>query len=335
MKKYILLTIGVVALFLGMLLIGGINPGTLLMQLLQNSFGSSYSISGTLKEATPLLICGVAVFLALKAGLFNIGVEGQFAMGALAAAGAGLAVPPALVIPAAIVAGMLVGALWSLPAGLIRAYRNGHEVITTIMLNMVAVHASNAIMSGPLKAKGATEPTTEEFAKGIGIPMLMEGPGVPKVSPALFLGIIACMVLWWWLRRTVKGFELQAVGANPKAAGFAGIDAKGVMWRAMVMSGAIAGLGGAIQVLAFEHRCYTGFSSGYGFDALGVALLAGTQPLGMIVSAGAFGALKQGFAALAATMGLPRSVSLFLLGLAIIILGAFRYRKLAQREVEA
>lgn len=316
---------GALAILVGALLVAGVGPLDTLTVLVKGSLGSASAIAGTLRETTPLIIAGLAVFVGLRAGLFNIGVEGQLLVGALAATAAGLAVPGPGGILLGIVAGAVAGGLWALPAGWIRAYRNGHEVITTIMLNNIALFFTNWLITGPLKDPGQDSPTTRTLEASTRLPQIIDEPPF-TVNVALPLGIAAVCVLAIWLRRTVAGYELQAVGANPTAARFAGIHPRRTMLSAMVGSGAIAGLAGAVQLLSYEGRFYAGFSPGYGFDALGVALLAGSNALGIIPSSLLFGILAKGGTALQIE-GVPKGITTVVLGLLILLAAAIRYRK--------
>jgi simple sugar transport system permease protein len=284
-------------------------------------------LGGTLKEATPLLIAGIAVFIALRAGLFNIGVEGQLLMGAMAAAEVVLRVPGSAGICLGILAAALAGALWAWPAGLIRAYRNGHEVITTIMLNSCAANLTSYLVAGPLKASGQGEPTTPSIAVTSYLPSY-NGPQGLQISFGLAAGVLIAGLVWVWLRRSVSGYELQAVGANPTAAAFAGLDPKRVVVRSMLTSGAVAGIAGAVQVLAYEGRFYSDFSPGYGFNALGVALLAGSNPFALIPAGLLFGILAKGGTALQID-GVPKGITTVILGLLIVVAAAIRYRRFA------
>lgn len=287
-------------------------------------FGSSRSLSGLFREVVPFLMLGSAVFLALRAGLFNIGADGQFLIGALVAATVALRVqgPGGLLL--GLVLGSVAGALWAFPAGWIRAYRGGHEVITTIMLNNIAALLATSMVSGPIKDPTQESTTTAILAESTWLPMIRFGE--VRISLALPVALLGVVGFGYWLRRSVKGFELVAVGANPGAAKFSGIEVKSVQLRAMVASGGIAGLTGAIQVLAFEHRFYSNFSPGYGFDALGVALLAGASPLGILPAAFGFGVLSKSATALSIE-GIPKGITTLIVGLLIVILAAMRYRR--------
>ncbi|MFI5385306.1 MAG: ABC transporter permease [Fimbriimonadales bacterium] len=313
---------------LGALMLAGANPGKALWDLLEKSLGSADSLTGTLAEVTPLLICGIAVFLALKAGLFNIGVEGQFTTGALAAAVVTLRVPGFLGIVLAILAGMVTGGIWALPAAAIKAYRGGHEVITTIMLNNVAVLLTTALVAGPLKAPTEESPMTTQIAASSYLPDAINRGGL-QISAGLPIGLLLALGLWMWLRRSVAGYELQATGANARAAQFAGINHRRVIMKSMVWSGAFGGLAGAIQVLSFKHNFIPGLASGYGFDALGVALLAGNTPLGLLPSAALFGILNKGGTSIQIIDQVPKGITSVILGLLIVIAASIRYRKMA------
>jgi len=324
MAKIILLAAGLGAFLVALLLFSKSDPIGAAKVLAQGSFGSESAINGTLRQTMPLLLAGLAVFLSLRAGLFNIGVEGQLVVGALAAAVIALKFPGPVGIVLAVVGSCAAGALWAVPAGIIRAYRNGHEVITTIMLNSVATFLTSYLVESPFKAPGQQEPTTTSLPASSQLPPLLT-LGSLTVSTGLVLGIVMTVALFFWLRRSVSGFELQAAGANPRAALFAGVQPKRVIVRAMAASGAIAGFAGCMQVLCTEGRFYSGFSPGYGFDALGVALLAGGNALGVLPASLLFGALAKGGTALQIE-GVPKGITTVILGLLIVVAAAFRYR---------
>ena len=265
--RVVALVAATVLLLLGALAISHVSPGVAVVALLKGSLGTPRGLAQSLANTTPLLLAGVAVFLALRAGLFNIGAEGQFLVGALACASVALRVPGVAGILLGTLVAIVAGALWALPAGAIKAYRGGHEVITTIMLNNVAVYLTDYLVSGPMRAPGG-DTTTASVTPATRLPEIVHAGGF-SLNVALPVAILLALALAWWLRRTVAGYELRAVGANPVAARNAGIDPKRTIVWAMLASGAIAGFAGAVQVLAYEGRFYTGFSPGYGFDALG------------------------------------------------------------------
>ncbi len=308
----------------------GVSPIAAARELIAGSMGSPGAWNGTLKDTTPLLIAGLAVYVALRAGLFNIGVEGQLIVGAMACAVVALAVPGVLGIALGVAAGTVCGGLWALPAGLIKAYRGGHEVITTIMLNSVALFFTHYMVAGPIQAPGQQNTTTARLAEATMLPVLYSAPPL-RVSSAILAGLLLLGLFTIWLRRTVSGYELGLVGANPRAAELAGVATKRVIVRSMLASGAISGLAGALQVLAYEGRFYADFSPGYGFDALGVALLAGASPLGLIPAAFLFGVLSKGSSAVQ-LIGVPKGISLVVIGLLIVVFAAVRFRRQAAHE---
>jgi len=323
--RLIVLVLGAFALVLLCLMLTGVAPTEAVREFVVGAVGSAAGWRDTLKETTPLLLIGVAVFLALRAGLFNIGAEGQFVVGACAAAVIALRVPGILGIILAIIVGALAGALWALPAGLIKSYRGGHEVITTIMLNNIAFFITSGLVAGPLKDPDQQSPTTDLIEASTRLPAVLSSPPF-RLNLGLVIAVAAVLVFIVWYRRTVAGYEVAATGANPTAAETAGVPIKRITVRAMSVSGAIAGLAGAVQVLAYENRFYAGFSPGYGFDGLGVAILAGASPWGLFPSALLFGIISKGTSALQ-LLGVPKGLSSVLLGLLIIAFAAYRFRR--------
>jgi len=322
------LIVASVLIIYGSFILVGAPPGQTSLDLIRGSLGSAARITGTLREVTPLLIAGAAVFLALKAGLFNIGVEGQFTVGGLAAAVVALRIPGPPGVVLAIAAGMLAGGLLALPAAAIKAYRGGHEVITTIMLNNVAGLITTALVAGPLKAPDSQSPETATVSAASYLPDILH-VGAIEVSSGLLIGTLVAAGLWIWLKRGVGGYELRAVGANPIAARFAGIDVRRVILRAMTWSGAIGGLAGSVQVLGFQHYFNPDLSSGYGFDALGVALIGGSTPLGLFPSATLFGILNKGGTTIQVIDQVPKGITYVVLGMLMVIAAAIRFRKVA------
>lgn len=323
--KLAALILGALLLLAGAVMLAGASPLKALSTLITGSIGRPGSQASTLKETTPLLFTGLAVYLALRAGLFNIGVEGQLLLGAITCAVVADKVHgPFGIILGALLA-MVAGAVWALPAALIRVFRNGHEVITTIMLNNIAGFLTDYLVTGPLRARGQEAPTTALLPENTRLPALYSHPPF-TISSGLLLGILLTVALGLWLNRTVSGYELKAVGANATAAQFAGIDPKRVMLRAMLFSGAIAGLGGAVQVLAYQFQFFQGFSPGYGFDGLGIALLSGGTAYGVIPAALLFGVLAQGGVSLGIA-GIPKGITVLVLGVVILVAAALRYRK--------
>lgn len=330
-RRLLWLAITCIALLVGALYLVGSNPSDAVTTLFRGTLGSPQAIAGTLRETTPLLIMGIAVFLALQAGLFNIGVEGQFLVGALATAGVALRFPGPAGLVLGCCLGTLVGACWAFFPAWIKAYRGGHEVITTIMLNSVAGFLTTALVAGPLKDPKQQSPTTAIISSRL--PWLVDTETM-QVSSGIIFGIALVAGFAYWMKRYVAGYELRAVGLNAEASQRAGIDPKRVILRTMVISGAIAGFAGAIQVLGYEGRFYADFSPGYGFTSLGVGLLAGTNPVGLLWSALLFGVLGHGSSSLQ-VLGVPKGIGSLALGITIAIAAAIRYRKASLEGEEA
>lgn len=322
--KYVGLLFVGLAIIVGCLLLAGAGPLNAAESLYRGTLGRADAIGGTLRETTPLLIGGAAVYLALQGGLFNIGAEGQLTVGALSATWVALNVPGIGGICLALLAAAAAGLLWALPAGLIKAYRNGHEVITTIMLNNVAIFITTAIVAGPLRDRSQQSPTTSVLAPSSRLPLLCRSAGL-EIGSGILFGLVAVALIGWWLFQTVPGYELRALGRNLRAAKLAGISVISGIVTCMAASGAIAGVGGAVQALGYEGRFYANFSPGYGFTALGVGLLAGRNPLSLIPAALFFGILSRGTATLQ-ILGVPVGLSSIILGVVIAIFAAVRYR---------
>ena len=278
--------------------------------LFSGSVGSWYAFgSGTLIRATPLILTGLAVAIAFRAGVFNIGAEGQFIVGAAAAAAAALVfpdVPRFLALPLVMLAGALAGAAWAMIAGVLRVRFHVLEVISTIMLNFVAVHLVSFLVRGPLQEPTRVFPQTPSLPVVARLPRLGT---VTRLHAGFIIALVACIVVWWIMRNTAAGFRLRAVGANPNAARSAGlIDVKRVTMRAFLVSGAFAGVAGAIEVSGVTYALYENISPGYGYTAIAVALLAALDPAAVIFTGTLFGMLEAGAAAMQRDAGVPSVV---------------------------
>lgn len=328
--KVVGLCIAAIALLFLLILSAGASPVETAAKLWDSAFGNPLKFSNTLKETTPLLLAGLAVYIALKAGLFNIGVEGQITIGAICSAMVALRFPGIPGIALGSLAGIVGGALWAWPAGWLKAYRGGHEVISTIMLNNIASGLTLALVAGPLKDASQEGTTTRDLAANTLLPNIVDA-NKWQLNIALPMAIGLLFLFSIWLKKSVAGYELRMVGANPQASEFAGIDVKKSIMRAMLASGAVAGFTGAVLVLAFEHRFFHGMSSGFGFDALGVAMLAGATPLAMLGSGLLFGILNKGSSAIQ-ILGIPKGITWIVLALLIIVFAAIRYRREGNHE---
>jgi ABC-type uncharacterized transport system permease subunit len=293
----------------GTLLLGaaGFDVARALRALLSGAFGSWYAFgSGTLVRATPLLLTGLAVTLAFRAGVLNIGAEGQFLVGAAAAAATALAIPHApawLILPAVIGAGAGAGAAWAAVAALLRIRFRVLDVISTIMLNFVALYLVSYLVRGPLQEPLHIYPQTPTIPAAAQLPRLAPGT---RLHLGFVLAVIACAAAAWMLRFSAAGFRLRAVGANPHAARVAGqIRVERVTALAFLTSGALAGAAGAIEVSGVTYALYENISPGYGYTAIAVALLARLDAAAVILTGILFGALEAGASAMQRDAGVP------------------------------
>jgi ABC-type uncharacterized transport system permease subunit len=276
--------------------LAGLDATHALAALWNGSIGSGYALtSSTLVRATPLILTGLAVALAFRAGVWNIGAEGQLLAGAATAAAVGLFATPVLgelTIVAALLVGAVAGALW---AGIAAELRNRFgvlEVISTIMLNFVALYGVGYLVRGPLQEPTHVYPQSDPLPALARLPTLIEGS---RLHWGFVLALIAAPVSWWVLRYTAAGFRVRTVGHNPEAARIAGrVDVERTTMRVFLVSGALAGLAGAIELTGVTFALYENVSPGYGYTAIAVALLAGLHPLGVLATGLLFGALEAG-----------------------------------------
>lgn len=271
------------------------------------AFGSPYAFwSATLVRATPLLLVGLAVALAFRSGILNIGAEGQLIVGAIAASAVALrfpAAPSVLVVPLMILAGTLGGAAWAGIAALLRRRFGVLEVISTIMLNFVALATVSWAIRGPLQEPTRVYPMSATFGSGARWPFLIPGQ---RLHLGIVLGLAAAVLLWFLLARTAVGFRIRATGAGARAAESAGgVDTERVASRVFLASGALAGLAGASEVGGVTWALYEGISPGHGYTAIAVALLARLDPRFVVLSAVFFGALEAGGASMQREAGVP------------------------------
>ncbi|MGD0650748.1 MAG: ABC transporter permease [Verrucomicrobiia bacterium] len=328
MRKFLQPVLAVVvglALGLGFTWFAGESPWHVLQILGKSAVGSNYDFGMTLFYTTPLIFAGLAVAVAFQAGLFNIGAEGQLTLGALAVGVVG-ALWPGLPWPVApLLAGLaalLAGTLWGAIPGWLRARRGSHEVINTIMLNFIAAGLASYVTLYLLKNPDTQNPETRPIGTGYLIHQFGIFGGAP-VSTALPLSIVAAILVWIFLWRTVIGYEMRAVGQSESAARAAGIDAGKIRILAMALAGGLAGLVGVGEVLGNAGKFKMGFSPEYGFIGIAVALLGRNQPAGVVAAALLFGALHKGTADLdMETEHVTREVSLILQALIILSVSA-------------
>lgn len=316
--------VAAIALLSLLLLATGHAVGPALSALVNGAFGSYYAItSATIVRMVPLGLAGLAVSLAFRAGILNVGAEGQLLMGAAAATA--LAVPlsgtsAAIAIPVMLIGGAAAGALWAGVAALLRLRFGVLEVISTIMLNFLAQYVTGWLVRGPLQEPTGVNPQSTTLAESLHLPVLLEGTRLHAGVPVMVLVAVA---VWWWLSFTASGFRVRAVGANVYAAQSAGgIPVARTLFTAFLLSGLLAGLGGAVEYTGITFALYENFSPGYGYTAIAVTLLARLHPLGVLGTALLFGALEAGANAMQRDAGVPSVVVSVVEALLILLIVA-------------
>ncbi len=315
----------------------GHEPLPALTALVRGAFGSGYALASTVVRAVPLALAGLAVALAFRAGLLNIGAEGQLLIGASAATAAGAALggtPALLAIPLMLGVGAVAGGGWALIAGELRRRFGVLEVISTIMLNYIAIALIGWLVRGPLQEPTRIYPQSSSLPLSQQLPMLIPGT---RVHVGVVLAVVLATGLWWWLRSTAGGFRLRAVGANPFAAASAGqIVVARTTLSAFVMSGALAGLAGGVELTGVTYALYENFSPNYGYTAIAVALLARLNPLAVLGTALLFGALEAGAGAMQRDAAVPSVVvSVVEAALILLVVAADRWQARRVARLEA
>ena len=316
-----------------LLLVGGYDVARGLTSLWSGAAGSWYALtSATLVRAIPLMLTGCAVAIAFRGGVLNIGAEGQLLAGATAACAVALGAPAfgAASTLVALLAGAAAGACWAGIAAALRARFGVLEVISTIMLNFLALYAVSYLVRGPLQEPTHAYPQTETIMAAVRLPHV---PGAGRLHVGIVVAVVLLLASGWMLRHTAAGFRLLAVGENPSAAASAGqIDVSAVVRRAFFISGALAGVAGAVEVLGVTYALYENLSPGYGYTAIAVALLAGLDPWRVLPSAVLFGALEAGAAAMQRDAAVPATLVTVIE--AVLILGAIAVQALRLRRAQ-
>ncbi len=330
----------------GALLRGSIgDPGRLIGALLALDWDGVRSAFGPLSETivstTPLIFTGLSVALAFRVGLFNIGAEGQLYLGGLTAVIVGFSLvglPWFVHLPLAILAGFAGGALWGAIPGILKARTGAHEVIVTIMLNFVAYNLINwSLRTALVQREGRSDPISKIVQESAVIPSLINGL---RANWGIVLALAATLAVWWLLFRSTKGFEFRAVGFNPRAARYAGISIAWSTVMSMMIAGGLAGLAGTVVILGGSGSLSPGFSPGYGFDGIVVALVGANRPLGVVAAAFLFGALRAGATPMQAATGTPIDIVVVIQALVIMFIAAPAlvraiYRIRAERQMSA
>lgn len=323
-----------------LLLLVGANPIEAYGALLYGAFGSVNGLAQVITKATPLLIVALGICIAFRGGVINIGGEGQIIVGALAAAALALSMPNLvwlLLLPLTLLAGVLAGGLWGGVPGVLKARLGVNEILTTVMMNQIALQLMNFLLRGPM-----LDP--EQIAAGTNIPQsaaLPESAWLARLIPrtlvhsgailAVVLAILVYILLW----RTTIGYRIRAVGLNPAAARYAGIPVQFYLALSLILSGAFAGLAGAVEVTGVHHRMLEGLSGGYGFSGIVAALFGKLHPLGAIPASFLFGALLVGADRMQRAVQVPSALVIALQGLVVlfVVASGLLVRRRARRRV--
>lgn len=288
-----------------------------------NFFDGFYPLSETLVSAAPLILTGLSVALAFRAGLFNIGAQGQFIFGAIGASVVGfkMDLPVGIHAIAAILTGMIFAGIWGGIVGLLKARTGAHEVIVTIMLNYVASYFLLWLLSTtPFLRRGRQDPIAPPVKENARLPHLA-GADL-RLNAGILIALAAAAGVWWLLNRSTWGFRFRAVGANAAAAKTAGISVPLVTTMVMVIAGSLAGLGGAVQILGSEYSLTAGVGGSFGFDAITVALLGRANPIGTVFAALLFGGLRAGGLTMQANTETPIDLVLVIQALVVLFIAA-------------
>lgn len=282
-------------------------------------------ISETLFNATPLVFTGLSVALGFRSGLFNIGAEGQLYLGAIFATFVGFSLtglPIFIHLPLAIVAGFLGGALWGFIPGILKARTGAHEVIVTIMLNYTAYRLLDLVLkTAVFQREGRNDPISKVVEVSATFPPFVNDSAL-RANVSTLLALAAAVGVSWLLFRSVRGFEFRAVGLNPGAARYAGMSISRTVVLTMIICGGLAGLAGTTEVLGPSRTLSPGFSPGWGFDGIAVALIGGSRPLGVVMAAFLFGALRAGATPMQAATGIPIDLVVVIQALVIMFVAA-------------
>lgn len=318
----VVVLIAVLAVACGLILANGDDPVVAIRELVLGAFGNMTNVASTLSNATPLIFTGLAVAVAFRAGFVNIGGEGQMAVGGIAAALTGIyvSVAPGLAHKGLVVlVAFLAGMLWALVPGILKTKLDANEVVTTIMLNYVAILFCDYLVNYPFRRPGAPMGFTRNILSSARLDPLVP---LTRFNATFVLGVALAIALWAMYRYTSLGYEWRLVGLNSKFARYAGLDVKRLSLLAMCVSGGLAGLGGAAVVMGIQYRYVQGLSAGYGFDGVLVSLMANNHPIGVVLVAILFGALKAGGLQMESVTSIPCELTQVLQSIIILFVAA-------------
>jgi len=325
-----------------LLLLLNVNPFTAYAALIEGAFGSMYSITQSLVKATPLLLVALGICIAFRASVINVGGEGQIILGALMATWFSLqfrAWPGWLLIPATIIMGFMAGAAWGFVPGILKARLGVNEILTTIMMNFIALQLMNLLLRGPLMDPGGVTAGTflaqsERLPEQVWLARMI--PQTP-LHTGFILAVVLAFVVYIFLWRTTIGYRIRAVGLNPHAARYAGIKVPFNQALSLTLAGGFAGLAGVVEVLGVHHRLLEGITSGYGFTGIVAALFGGLHPLGAIPASYLFGSLLVGADKMQRAVQVPSALVDTIMGLVVMFVvgSAWLSRRWAARRLAA
>ena len=318
------------------LLAAGYNPVEAYQVLWEGAFGDVRAISEVLIRATPLIIIGVGLTVAFRCSIWNIGAEGQFYAGAILSTATGIYLgnlPGIILIPLVLLMGIIGGALWGMLAGYLKVRFGASEIVTTIMLNFIAIIGTSYLVTGPMIEEVGKFPQTAKIAEAAWLPRFLPPT---RLHIGFIIAVVLAFLVYILIYKTSTGYAIRAVGINPDAARYAGINVNANILLAMGISGGAAGLAGAIEVAGITYRLYQTISPGYGFTAIAVALLANNHPVGVIITGILFGALSSGAEVMQISAKVPSVLVFAIQGiviLCVVALGLYRI-KFAVRDEE-
>ena len=328
-NRFVNILVPIISIILGLVVgaavmwFSGYDPVAGYTALWRGIFGDMYSIGETIRQISPYILAGLAVAFAFRTGLFNIGVEGQLIVGWFAAAYVGMAfeLPTFIHLPLALLAAALAGALWGLVPGILKATLHVHEVIVTIMMNYIALHTVNALIKAV--SDGGYKTAKIHPTASLRSDFLTNLTDFSTLHYGIIVALAMVVVMWFILEKTKTGFELKSVGFNDNASQYAGMNVKKNIILSMVVSGAFAGLGGAMEALGtFGNMVTRGGFTGIGFDGIAVALLGANAPLGIIFGASLFGSLKYGAGNMPNEAGVPIEIVSIVIALIIFFVAS-------------
>lgn len=304
-----------------LILSAGFNPVAAFYHLFAGAFGTKASLINTVNKAVPIAFAGFAVALSKKAGIFNIGIEGQLIFGAFGSVLPGIflkGLPAVIHIPVCLLSGMLFGAAYALLPTLLFVKRGTNLMVMGIMMNNIASLVITYLIVGPFAGKNATVSSTEMVEESAFLPYIITKPN--KLSIGILIVFAVAFLMWLFINKTSIGYELKMCGANRQAARYSGIKVTFYMTAALLLSGALGGLAGGVEILGNYHRMYDSFSPGYGFDGIPIALLTGGNPIGVIAGALLFGALRVGAMKMQTQVGVSTEIITVIQGTLVVLI---------------